>query len=66
MPVSFNEIPVSAIIGSELAVAGGDGVSPRKLGLTVASRVGSFVLAFMLDYGSTVRESGQVSVNQEV
>ncbi|AGB31389.1 phosphate transporter [Natrinema pellirubrum DSM 15624] len=51
VPVSFNEIIVSAIIGSGLAVTGGDGVSPRKLGLTVAAWVGSFGLAFGLGYG---------------
>ncbi|UHQ95164.1 inorganic phosphate transporter [Haloterrigena alkaliphila] len=52
VPVSFNEIIVSAIVGSGLAVAGGDGVSPRKLGLTVAAWIGSFALAFGLGYGS--------------
>ncbi|WP_455449498.1 anion permease [Natrinema thermotolerans] len=52
VPVSFNEIIVSAIIGSGLAVTGGDGVSPRKLGLTVAAWVGSFGLAFGLGYGA--------------
>ena len=52
VPVSFNEIIVSAIVGSGAAVAGGDGVSPRKLGLTVAAWIGSLVLAFGLGYGS--------------
>jgi len=52
VPVSFNEIVVSAIVGSGLAVAGGAGVNPRKLGITVAAWVGSFVLAFGLGYGS--------------
>ncbi|ELY66356.1 inorganic phosphate transporter [Natrinema versiforme] len=52
VPVSFNEIIVSAIVGSGAAVAGGAGVSPRKLGLTVAAWVGSFILAFGLGYGS--------------
>lgn len=52
VPVSFNEIIVSAIVGSGLAVTGGDGGSPRKLGLTVTAWVGSFVLAFGLGYGS--------------
>ena len=52
VPVSFNEIIVSAIIGSGFAVAGGSGVSPRKLGFTVAAWAGSFVLAFGLGYGS--------------
>ncbi|WP_306060856.1 inorganic phosphate transporter [Natronococcus wangiae] len=54
VPVSFNEIIVSAIVGSGLAVAGGAGVSPRKLGFTVAAWVGSFALAFGLGYGSMV------------
>ncbi|QFU83177.1 inorganic phosphate transporter [Natronorubrum aibiense] len=52
VPVSFNEIIVSAIIGSGLAVGGGSGVSPRKLGLTVAAWAGSLVLALGLGYGS--------------
>ncbi|MFC6766446.1 inorganic phosphate transporter, partial [Natrinema soli] len=52
VPVSFNEIIVSAIVGSGLAVTGGDGVSPQKLGFTVAAWVGSFILAFGLGYGS--------------
>ncbi|RKD89008.1 inorganic phosphate transporter [Halopiger aswanensis] len=52
VPVSFNEIIVSAIVGSGAAVAGGAGVSPRKLGYTVAAWIGSFVLAFGLGYGS--------------
>ena len=52
VPVSFNEIIVSAIIGSGLAVTGGDGVSPQKLRFTVVAWVGSFILAFGLGYGS--------------
>ncbi|MCU4744135.1 anion permease [Halobacteria archaeon AArc-m2/3/4] len=52
VPVSFNEIVVSAIVGSGVAVTGGAGVSPRKLGYTVAAWIGSFVLAFGLAYGS--------------
>ncbi|ELY81948.1 inorganic phosphate transporter [Natrinema gari] len=52
VPISFNEVVVSAIVGSGLAVAGGAGVSPRKLGLTVAAWLGSLVLAFGLGYGS--------------
>ncbi|AEH39435.1 inorganic phosphate transporter [Halopiger xanaduensis] len=52
VPVSFNEIIVSAIVGSGAAVAGSAGVSPRKLGYTVAAWIGSFVLAFGLGYGS--------------
>ena len=52
VPVSFNEIIVSAIVGSGAAVAGGAGVSPRKLELTVAAWIGSLALAFALGYGS--------------
>ncbi|WP_207593000.1 inorganic phosphate transporter [Halomontanus rarus] len=52
VPVSFNEIVVSAIVGSGFAVSGGAGVSPRKLGFTVLAWAGSFVLAFGLGYGS--------------
>ena len=54
VPVSFNEIIVSAIIGSGLAVGGSGGVSPRKLGVTVLAWIASFVLAFGLGYGSMV------------
>jgi len=51
VPVSFNEIVVSAIIGAGAAVGGGDAVSARKVGLTVGAWAGSFVLAFVLGYG---------------
>ncbi|MWV39022.1 inorganic phosphate transporter [Natrialba sp. INN-245] len=54
VPVSFNEIIVSAIIGSGLAVTGASGISPRKLGLTVVAWIGSLLLAFALGYGSMV------------
>ena len=40
VPVSFNEIIVSAIIGSGYA-AGGAGVSGRKMGYTVLAWIGS-------------------------
>ncbi|WP_306061798.1 inorganic phosphate transporter [Natronococcus wangiae] len=52
VPVSFNEIVVSAIVGSGLAVGGSSGVSPRKLGVTVLAWIASFVVAFGLGYGS--------------
>ncbi|WP_115864098.1 inorganic phosphate transporter [Halorussus litoreus] len=52
VPVSFNEIVVSAIIGSGAAVGGSDAVSARKIGVTVGAWVGSFVVAFVLGYGS--------------
>ena len=51
VPVSFNEIVVSAIIGSGAAVGGGEAVSGRKIGLTVSAWAGSFALAFLLGYG---------------
>jgi PiT family inorganic phosphate transporter len=50
IPVSFNEIIVSAIIGSGFA-AGGSGVSGSKMGYTVLAWLASLVLAFTLGYG---------------
>ncbi|SFS10254.1 inorganic phosphate transporter, PiT family [Halomicrobium zhouii] len=52
VPVSFNEIIVSAIIGSGAAVGGSDALSARKILVTVGAWVGSFALAFALGYGS--------------
>ncbi|HKL27699.1 MAG TPA: inorganic phosphate transporter [Natrialbaceae archaeon] len=50
IPVSFNEIIVSAIVGSGLA--GGDSAVSRDKALrTVGAWVGSLVLAFVLGYG---------------
>jgi PiT family inorganic phosphate transporter len=51
VPVSFNEIVVSAIIGSGAAVGGSDAVSARKVSVTVGAWAGSFGLAFGLGYG---------------
>jgi PiT family inorganic phosphate transporter len=53
IPVSFNEIIVSAIIGSGYAAAneGGGGVSAAKMGYTVLAWLGSLGLAFGLSYG---------------
>jgi PiT family inorganic phosphate transporter len=51
IPVSFNEIIVSAIVGSGYA-AGGSAVSREKMGYTVLAWVGSLVLAFVLAYGA--------------
>ena len=51
VPVSFNEIVVSAIIGSGAAVGGGDAVDPRKIVTTIGAWAGSFVLAFVVGYG---------------
>jgi len=50
VPVSFNEIIVSAIIGSGYA-AGGAGVSREKMLKTVAAWVLSLALALGLGYG---------------
>ena len=50
IPVSFNEIIVSAIVGSGFA-AGGGGVSRTKMGYTVLAWVGSLVLAVVVSYG---------------
>ncbi|MFB6079698.1 MAG: anion permease [Haloferacaceae archaeon] len=49
VPVSFNEIIVSAIVGSGYA-AGGSGVSRRKMGYTVLAWVGSLLLALVGGY----------------
>jgi PiT family inorganic phosphate transporter len=52
IPVSFNEIIVSAIIGSGYAASSGDGeVSGAKMGYTVLAWVASLVGAFALSYG---------------
>ncbi len=50
IPVSFNEIMVSAIIGSGYA-AGSSAVSGTKMAKTVAAWVGSLVLALGLGFG---------------
>jgi PiT family inorganic phosphate transporter len=50
VPVSFNEIIVSAIIGSGYA-AGGSGVSGRKMLYTVLAWIGSLALALGISYG---------------
>jgi PiT family inorganic phosphate transporter len=49
IPVSFNEIVVSAIVGSGYA-AGGAGVSRRKMLYTVLAWVGSLALALAVGY----------------
>ncbi|AZH27078.1 inorganic phosphate transporter [Haloplanus aerogenes] len=51
IPVSFNEIVVSAIIGSGYA-AGGSGVSRQKMLYTVLAWLGSLLLALTLGYGA--------------
>ena len=51
VPVSFNEIIVSAIVGAGYA-AGGAGVSGRKMAYTVLAWVGSLALAGGVSYGA--------------
>jgi len=51
IPVSFNEIIVSAIVGSGFA-AGQSAVSREKMGKTVLAWVGSLVLALGVAYGA--------------
>jgi PiT family inorganic phosphate transporter len=51
VPVSFNEVVVSAIVGSGYA-AGGAGVSGRKMGYTVLAWVASLALAGGVSYGA--------------
>lgn len=50
VPVSFNEIMVSAIVGSG-ATAGGSGVNREKMLYKVLAWVGSLALAFTVSYG---------------
>ncbi|WP_284006748.1 inorganic phosphate transporter [Haloarcula pelagica] len=50
VPVSFNEIIVSAIVGSGAAAGGGE-VSRSKMGKTVLAWIGSLALAFAVSYG---------------
>ena len=52
VPVSFNEIVVSAIIGSGAAVGGSGAVDARKIGVTLGAWAGSFVLSFVLAYAA--------------
>ena len=53
VPVSFNEIVVSAIIGSGAAVGGREAVDAEKILLTTGAWAGSFVLSFGLAYGAS-------------
>jgi PiT family inorganic phosphate transporter len=48
--VSFNEIAVSAVIGSGAAVGGLGAVDPEKILTTVGAWAGSFALSFALAY----------------
>ena len=51
VPVSFNEIIVSAIVGSGYAADGGGGVSGRKMYFTLVAWVGSLVGAGVIAFG---------------
>lgn len=51
LPISFNEIVVSAVVGSGLAV-GGTGISREKALNTVGAWVGSLVLSIVVAYGA--------------
>ena len=53
VPVSFNQIVVSAIVGAGAAVGGTDVIGRRKVAVTVTAWVGSFLLAFALGFGVT-------------
>ncbi|WP_416839924.1 anion permease [Haloferax sp. DFSO52] len=50
VPVSFNEIVVSAIIGSGAAITGGAGISRTKIAKTLGAWVGSFALSLSAGY----------------
>jgi PiT family inorganic phosphate transporter len=50
VPISFNEIIVSAVIGAG-AAAGTGGVSGSKMGYTVLAWVGSLLSASVLSFG---------------
>ena len=52
VPVSFNEIVVSAIVGSGAAVGGRSAVDARKIAVTVGAWAGSFALSFALAYAA--------------
>lgn len=49
IPVSFNEIIVSAVVGSGYA-AGGESVSRRKMTVTVGAWIGSLLVALIAGY----------------
>ncbi len=51
IPVSFNEIIISAIIGSGLVEEGVGDVSPQKLYFTIVAWIMSLVSAFLVTYG---------------
>jgi len=53
IPISFNKVMISSIVGSGLATesGSGSGVSVRKIGVTVGSWVGSMVGAGVVSFG---------------
>jgi len=53
IPISFNKVMIASIVGSGLAASpgSGSGVSPRKVGITIGSWVGSMVGAGVISYG---------------
>jgi len=53
IPISFNKVMIASIVGSGLAASssGGSGVSPRKVGITLGSWVGSMLGAGLVSYG---------------
>ncbi|MCD2200728.1 MULTISPECIES: inorganic phosphate transporter [unclassified Halobacterium] len=52
IPISFNKVMIASIVGSGLAAesSSGNGVSPRKVGYTVGSWVGSMFGAGLISY----------------
>jgi PiT family inorganic phosphate transporter len=50
IPVSFNEIVVSAVVGAGYVAGGSGGVSRSKMGYTVLAWVGSLALSIVLAY----------------
>ncbi|WP_144905792.1 inorganic phosphate transporter [Halobellus captivus] len=54
VPVSFNEVIVSGIIGSGIAVGGRDVVDTKKIAVTVGAWGGSLLLSLVLGYGATL------------
>jgi len=53
IPISFNKVMIASIVGSGLAAnsSNGSAISPRKVGITVGSWVGSMVGAGIISYG---------------
>ncbi|WP_042664073.1 inorganic phosphate transporter [Haloferax sp. ATB1] len=52
IPISFNKVMIASIVGSGLAASSseGSGVSPRKVGITLGSWVGSMLGAGIISY----------------